>query len=65
MFTGGSAATTAVWSDVACALPAPLVAVTRTRIVRPTSAGVSVYVVPVSPGMSAQFEPAASQRCHW
>ena len=38
VLTGGSATTTAVCADVACALPATFVAVTRTRIVEPTSA---------------------------
>jgi hypothetical protein len=40
VLTGGRAVTTAVWPLVALALPAPLVAVTTTRIVPPTSAGV-------------------------
>ena len=45
--------------------PASLTAVTTTRIVLPTSAGPSVYVLPVSPAMSTQLSPEASQRCHW
>ena len=63
--TGGSATTTAVCAEVACALPATFVAVTRTRIVAPTSAGVSVRGRAVAPAMSAQAAPAALQRCHW
>ncbi len=38
--------------------------VTRTRMVEPTSSGVSAYVVVVSPGMSAHAAPVASQRRH-
>src|SRR5919201_6343433 len=49
---GGSAATTAVASEVALVLPAALEAVTDTRTVPPTSAARSAYVAPVSPAMS-------------
>ncbi len=65
MLTGGSATTTAVCTDVACALPVAFVAVTRTRIVEPTSAGTSARVEAVEPAMSTQLAPAALQRCHW
>ena len=60
MFTGGSATTTAVCAEVAGTLPALFVAVTTTRIVAPTSAGVSVNVEAVAPATATQFAPAAS-----
>jgi hypothetical protein len=44
---------------------AEFVAVTATRMVEPTSALLSVYVVAVAPAMSAQPFPALSQRRHW
>ena len=60
----GNVAMSAVAADVALAVPAALVAVTRTRSVPPTSAACRTYVAAVAPAMSTQFEPAASQRCH-
>src|SRR5438034_10378841 len=57
--------TTAVWADVADVEPAEFVAVTTTRIVEPTSAETSAYVVAVAPPMSAQLAPPESQRRHW
>ena len=65
VFTGGSGATVVVGPESALALPPAFVAVTRTRIVPSTSAGVRSSVAPVSPAMSLQFTPAASQRSHW
>ena len=44
--------------------PFAFVAVTTTRIVFPTSAATSVYVLAVAPLIAAQFAPALSQRCH-
>src|ERR687891_1023306 len=58
----GSAATTPVCALSAFADPLAFEPVTRTRIVRPTSAEPSAYVVPVAPDTSAQFAPATSQR---
>ncbi len=54
----------AVTGDAAVLVPPGPVAVTTTRIVEPTSAAVRSYVAPSAPGMSVQFAPAASQRCH-
>src|SRR3954462_10430018 len=62
--TGSVGATTAVCTDVAFAGPATLVAVTTTRIVLPTSVGVSASVLLVAPAMSAQLAPALLQRRH-
>jgi hypothetical protein len=53
-----------VGAELAFAEPAAFDAVTTTRIVEPTSAGPSVYVVPVAANTFAQFAPDASQRCH-
>ncbi len=65
VFTGGAATTRAEAADVAGVEPAPLVAVTTTRSVPPTSPGTGVYVDAVADGMSAQADPAALQRRHW
>ena len=62
---GASAVTTAVWGEVAVAVPPALVPVTTTRIVEPMSATTCVYVDAVAPPMSAQLLPEASQRRHW
>jgi hypothetical protein len=40
------------------------VAVTRTRIVEPTSPAPSAYVCAVALATSAQYEPALSHRSH-
>ena len=52
--------TTAVASESAAAEPEALVAVTRARIVDPTSAATSVYDAAVAPAMSTQL--ACSRR---
>ena len=57
-------ATTPVCVETAWALPSLFDAVTRTRIVCPTSAATRVYVSPVVPEMSLQEAPALLQRCH-
>jgi RecB family exonuclease len=62
-------ATTSVAFEAALALPSLLVAVTRTRIVEPTSAAARVYVFVVAPAITAQFEaspepPSFGQRRH-
>src|SRR3954454_5631764 len=62
---GGGGGATALAGEGALAAPATLDAVTTTRSVWSTSADVCQCVVAVSPGMSAQFVPSASQRCHW
>ncbi len=56
---------TALWPEVAVAVPATLVPVTTTRIVEPMSAVASVYVEAVAPAMSTHEAPAALQRRHW
>ena len=61
----GEPVTTAVWFEVAAALPPPFVAVTFTRIVLPWSPVTGVYVDAVAPPMSEQFAPAASHCRHW
>ena len=65
MFTGGVARTVSVGADVAAAEPPRCVAVTVTRSVLPTSAGLAMYVAAVAPSMSTQFAPLASHRRHW
>ena len=60
----GAAATAAVWSETAVAVPTAVVAVTDTRTVLPTSIHVAMYVCPVAVGTSVQVWPDASQRCH-
>ena len=57
--------TTAVGAERAFTAPSALIPVTRTRIVRPESAGVSRYVFWVAPATFAQAAPLALQRCHW
>ena len=64
MFTGATALTTAVGADVAEADPAELLAVTSTRIVEPTSALTTPYVLLVAPAMSTQLPPPLSHRRH-
>lgn len=46
-------------------LPPAFVAVTTHRIVEPTSATASTYVLPVAEAMFAQFAPPESHRRHW
>ncbi len=58
------AETTAVWADCAESEPSALVAVTRTRIVLPTSAPTSVYVFKVPLATLAQLSPLLLQRSH-
>jgi hypothetical protein len=58
------ATTTPDAAESALAEPAEFVAVTRDRIVEPTSPLTSVYDELVAPAMSTHVEPAASQRRH-
>ena len=60
----GAGATTAVGSELALLEPALFVAVTTTRIVKPTSAASAVYVFDVAPLMLPQLLPLVSHRCH-
>jgi len=62
-------ATTSVAFDAALALPSVLLAVTRNRIVEPTSTAASVYVFVVAAAITAQLEaspnpPSFGQRRH-
>ena len=62
--------TTAVGFEAAVALPELFLAVTRTRIRRPTSAAASVYDELVAPPIAGQFDPLAlppslPHRTHW
>src|SRR5207253_1916670 len=57
--------TTAVRADGTDVEPLPLLAVTTTRIVPPTSPEVTTYDAAVAPAMLAHIAPAESQRCHW
>jgi hypothetical protein len=57
--------TTAVGPDVAVVEPSAFVAITRTRIVLPTSTPRSVYVRSVAPEISVQPLPFWLQRSHW
>jgi hypothetical protein len=67
VFAGGAFAdcTTAVAAEKSLTLPAALVAVTRMRIVVPTSPVVTAYVDAVAPGIGPQSAPVGSQLCHW
>jgi hypothetical protein len=71
VFTGAFAlTTTAVALEAAVADPSAFVAVTRTRIRRPTSADPSTYLDVVAPPTDAQSDPSGSpplesQRTHW
>ena len=70
-FDGALALTTAaVAFDAAVAEPSPLVAVTRTRRRRPTSALATTYLEVLAPPIVAQSDPSeappsAPQRTHW
>jgi hypothetical protein len=59
-----AAVTTPVAAEEADDEPALFEPVTTTRIVEPTSADTSVYVLPVAPAMSTQLAPPESQRRH-
>jgi len=64
VFVGATAAITAVAAEDAVPVPAEFVALTKARIVLPTSALVRTYVVAVAPAMSPQPLPMLSQRRH-
>jgi hypothetical protein len=49
---------------VALAEPAPFVAVTTERIVKPTSLACSVYVLELAPAISEQMAPDELQSSH-
>jgi hypothetical protein len=59
-----AAVTTAVAADDAVAEPAELLAVTDTRIVKPTSPEPSRSLLPVAPPTAAHEPPLELQRCH-
>jgi hypothetical protein len=59
------AVTTAVAADDAVAEPAELLAVTDTRIVKPTSPEPRRSVLPVAPPTAVHEPPLELQRCHW
>jgi hypothetical protein len=65
VLTGGLEAdvTTAVAAEDALGLPAVFDAVTRERIVEPTSGEPSTYVDDVAPTIVEQLAPLLSQRC--
>ena len=56
--------TAAVASELATAVPAPEVAVTKTLSECPTSSVTGRYDSALAPAIGAQFAPAASQRRH-
>jgi hypothetical protein len=64
-FTGPTGTTVAVWFEAAALDPDGFVAVTTTRIVFPTSAETSAYVLDVAPAISPQPLPLVSHRRHW
>jgi hypothetical protein len=64
VFAGTLLTTTCVAAESADAVPSPFVAVTCTRMRRPTSSDASTYVVEVAPEIEEQFAPALSQRLH-
>jgi hypothetical protein len=57
------AETTAVGRDVLSVAPSALMAVTTTRIVWSTSAGVRTYALRIAPAMFAQLAPDGLHRC--
>jgi hypothetical protein len=57
-----SAPTAALGAVLAARLPEPFSAITRARILLPTSAAPGRYVLPVAPAIVEQLAPAASQR---
>ncbi len=61
----GSAPIALVAADVADVDPPPLVAVTITRTVSPTSVEMSPRTASVAPLMLLQASPLALQSCHW
>src|SRR5689334_10685502 len=61
----GFAVTTAVGTEVDAVEPSAFFAVTRERMVFPTSTLLSVYVFSVAPLMLEQLPPFVSQRRHW
>ena len=63
MLTSETAATAAVWVETADRHAVRPDAVTTTRMVKPASAGVTVYVRAAAPGIEVQAP--FSQRCHW
>jgi hypothetical protein len=65
VFPGADALdTTAVGAEVASPDPSAFVAVTVTRMVCPTSADCTVYVLAVAPETATQLSPFASHRPH-
>ena len=62
VLTGMSPVTTGVAAVRAVAVPSTLDAVTTARMVAPTSAASSVYVLPVAAWLT-HSRPAESQRC--
>ena len=66
VFTGGAGATTSLAADGRRVEPAAFVPVTTTRTrLADVARRRACRSTPVSPAMSAQFEPPVSQRCHW
>jgi hypothetical protein len=61
----GAEATGVVARESAEAVPYALVAVSRTRRVRPRSSELRARVVAVAPRISSQVAPDESQRRHW
>src|SRR6476659_8981645 len=61
----GFAFTTELGTDVDDAEPSAFLAVTRTRIVLPTSTVLRTYVLSVAPLIDEQLPPFESQRRHW
>src|SRR5688572_22065984 len=57
--------TAAVGAERAAPAPSTFTASTRTRIVRPASAGVRRWVFSTASGTFEQAPPAPPQRCHW
>ena len=57
--------TTDVEAESALACPAPFVAVTRIRSLKPTSELAATYVELVAPLIETQFAAFESQRRHW
>lgn len=51
--------------DCAVLDPALFRAVTETRILRPTSVAVSLYVALVAPEIEVKLEPCVFYRSHW
>src|SRR5262245_40030417 len=64
VLAGAAGSTSGLAAERALVVPPALLALTRTRMVEPTSSWSSVYVLSSSLASGTQLEPDPSQRCH-